>query len=174
MGRKRLPVIGYADRDVRLSVCQVRQLPRRQDLHLDVRVQVREFGEIGHEQVGREGRRHRHPQKPARTLVATEDARLQSVRRSLHLAREFENLLTRRRRAVARGQFLEQLCPEALLKLRDAPKHGRMVYPEPHGCGPDRAAARDGKEVADVIPVDHGAIQHRERSGCKACIQPVG
>src|SRR3984957_616436 len=36
-----------------------------------------------------------------------------------------------------------------------------MVHPEMRGGSPHRASARDGKKVANVIPVDHGAIRHR-------------
>jgi hypothetical protein len=87
-------------------------------------MQAREIGEVRHEQVCREGRRQRHPQKPAHALVATEDARLQLVRRGFHLLRELEDLLARRRQAVARRQLLEHVRPEAFLELSDAPQHG--------------------------------------------------
>src|SRR3546814_15061894 len=76
-------------------------------------MQTRELSEVGHEQVRREGRRQCHPQQSADALVAPEDARLQPVRRRLHLLRELENLLARRRQAVARGQLLEHLCPRS-------------------------------------------------------------
>jgi hypothetical protein len=51
--------------------------------------------------------------------------------------------------------------PEAFLELGDASQHGRVVHPEALGGGPHRASARDGKKVANVIPVNHGAIRHR-------------
>ena len=110
----------------------------------------------------REGRRQRHPQKPAHALVATEDARLQLVRRRFHLVRELEDLLARSRQAVARRQLFEHLRPEAFLELSDASQHGRVVHPEAPGGSPHRASARDGKKVANVIPVDHGAFPRRE------------
>ena len=72
----------------------------------------------------REGRRQRHPQKPAHALVATEDPRLQQVRRRFHLDREFEDLLPRSRQAVARGQLFEQVRPKTSLELGDASQHG--------------------------------------------------
>jgi len=124
-------------------------------------MQTREIGEVRHEQVCRERRRQRHPQQPAHALVAPEDARLQLMRRRLHLVREFEDLLARDRQAIARRQLFKQLHPEAFLELRDASQHGRMVHAKALGGGPDRASARDGKKVADVIPIDHGAIRHR-------------
>src|ERR1700704_3505688 len=37
-----------------------------------------------------------------------------------------------------------------------------MIHPELRGGSPHRASACDGKKVASVIPVDHGAIRHRE------------
>jgi hypothetical protein len=37
-----------------------------------------------------------------------------------------------------------------------------VVHTEALGGGPYRASARDGKKVANVIPVDHGAILRRE------------
>jgi hypothetical protein len=47
--------------------------------------------------------------------------------------------------------------------LGDASQHGGVVHPEALGRGSDRAPTRDGKKVANVIPVDHnGAILHRE------------
>ena len=115
----------------------------------------REIGEVRHEQVCREGRRQRHPQKPAYALVATEDARFQLVRRRFHLVRELEDLLPRIRQTIARRQLLEHVRPEALLQLGDASQHGGVVHPEALGGGPDRALTRDGKKVANVIPVDH-------------------
>jgi hypothetical protein len=36
-----------------------------------------------------------------------------------------------------------------------------MIHPELRGGSPHRASAGDGKKVANVIPVDHGAIPHR-------------
>jgi hypothetical protein len=36
-----------------------------------------------------------------------------------------------------------------------------VIHPEALGGSPHRASARDGKKVANVIPVDHGAIRHR-------------
>jgi hypothetical protein len=51
--------------------------------------------------------------------------------------------------------------PEALIELGDASLHGRVVHAEALGGSPDRAPARDGKKIANVIPVDHGAIPHR-------------
>ena len=94
------------------------------------------LGEVGHEQVCREGRRQRHPQKPAHALVAPEDARLQPVRRRLHLLRELEDLLARSRQAVARRQLFEHVRPEAFLELSDASQHGRVIHPEALGGGP--------------------------------------
>jgi hypothetical protein len=38
-----------------------------------------------------------------------------------------------------------------------------VIHPEALGGSPHRAFARDGKKVANVIPVDHGAIRHRAR-----------
>src|SRR5258707_15825785 len=37
-----------------------------------------------------------------------------------------------------------------------------MIHPEVRGGSPHRASACDGKKVGNVIPVDHGAIRHRE------------
>src|ERR1700730_18433330 len=37
-----------------------------------------------------------------------------------------------------------------------------MIHPELCAGSPHRASACDGKKVANVIPVDHGAIRHRE------------
>src|SRR5262245_43130997 len=51
--------------------------------------------------------------------------------------------------------------PEVFLELGDASQHGRVVHTEALGGSPHRASARDGKKVANVIPVDHGAIRHR-------------
>jgi hypothetical protein len=45
--------------------------------------------------------------------------------------------------------------------MRDASQHGRMVHAEALGGSAHRASSRDGKKVANVIPVDHGAISHR-------------
>ena len=98
---------------------------------------------------------------PNPICIGPEDARLQAVRRRLHLVREFEDLLARGRQAVARRQPFEQVHPEALLEFGDAAQHGRVVHPEATGGGPHRARARDGKEVPNVIPVDHSAIRHR-------------
>ena len=78
--RQGLAVINDADRDIGVPVGEVNQLAGRQDFHLDVGMQTRESGEIRHEQACREDRCHRHPQKPAHALVATEDARFQLVR----------------------------------------------------------------------------------------------
>src|SRR6185295_986533 len=50
--------------------------------------------------------------------------------------------------------------PEAFLELGDASQYGRVVHAKALGGSPHRASARDGKKVANVIPVDHGAIQH--------------
>lgn len=108
-----------------------------------------------------EGRCQRHSKKPAHTLVATEDASLQLVRRRFHLVRELEDLFARSRQAVARRQLFEHLRPEAFLELCDASQHGRVIHTEALGGCPHRASARDGKKVANVIPVDHGAIRHR-------------
>src|SRR6266568_684773 len=36
-----------------------------------------------------------------------------------------------------------------------------MIHPEVRGGSPHRASACDGKKIANVIPVDHGAIRHR-------------
>jgi hypothetical protein len=68
--------------------------------------------------------------------------------------------------AEARWQLLEHVGPEALLQLGDAPKHGGVVQPE----APDDGPTRDGKKVANVIPVDHPAdcrsyAQKRVRTG---------
>ena len=45
--------------------------------------------------------------------------------------------------------------PEVLLQLRDPSQHGGVVHLELLGGGPDRAATRDRKKIANVIPVDH-------------------
>jgi hypothetical protein len=37
-----------------------------------------------------------------------------------------------------------------------------VVHAEALGGSPHRASARDGKKVANVIPIDHGAIRHRK------------
>jgi hypothetical protein len=37
-----------------------------------------------------------------------------------------------------------------------------VIHPEALASGSHRASARDGKKVANVIPVDHGAVRHRE------------
>ena len=87
-----------------------------------------------------------------------EDARLQFKRRRFHLLRELEDLLARSRQAVARRQLFEHERPETFLKLGDASQHGRVVHTKALGGSPHGASARDGKEVANVIPVDHGAI----------------
>jgi hypothetical protein len=129
-------VVDGADRHVGLSVGQICQLAGRQDFHLDVRMQTREIGEVRHEQVCREGRSQRHPQKPAHALVTPEDARLQLVRRRFHLVRELEDLLARSRQAVARRQLFEHLRPEAFLELCDASQHGRVIHPEALGGSP--------------------------------------
>jgi hypothetical protein len=107
------------------------------------------------------GRRQRHPQKPAHALGAPEDARLQLERRRFHLTREPEDLLARSRQTVTRRQLFEHVDPEAFLELGDASQHGRVVHTEALGGSPHRASARDGKKVANVVPVDHGAIPHR-------------
>ena len=91
--RQGLAVVDDADRRVGLAVGQIGQFAGRQDLHLDVRMQTREIGEVRHEQVCREGRCQCHAKKPAHALVATEDARLQLVRRRLHLVGELADLL---------------------------------------------------------------------------------
>jgi hypothetical protein len=96
----------------------------------------REIGEVRHEQVCRKGGRQRHPQKPAHALVATEDARLQLVRRRFHLVRELEDLLARSRQAVARRQLFEHVRPEAFLELSNASQHGRVVHTKALGGGP--------------------------------------
>ena len=83
------------------------------------------------------------------------------VRRRFHLVRELEDLLARSRQAVARWQLFEHVHPEAFLELGDASQHGRVIHPEALGGSPHRASARDGKKVANVIPVDHGAIRRR-------------
>jgi hypothetical protein len=51
--------------------------------------------------------------------------------------------------------------PEAILELRYASQHGRVVHTKALGGSPHGASASDGKKVANVIPVDHGAILHR-------------
>jgi hypothetical protein len=86
--------------------------------------------------VCREGRHQRHPQKPAHALVATEDARLQPVRRRFHLVRELEDVLPRTRQTIARGQLLEHACPDALLQLGDASQHRGVVNTKAFGSGP--------------------------------------
>jgi hypothetical protein len=48
-----------------------------------------------------------------------------------------------------------------------------MVHPEALGGGPHRASARDGKKIANVIPVDHGAILHRQGAPSNARVQHV-
>src|SRR3546814_14429210 len=93
---------------VSLSVGQIHKLAGGRYLHLDLRMETRKFGEVGHEQVRCEGRRQCHPQKPAHALIAPEDARLQQVRRRFHLVREFEELLARSRQAEARGRSEER------------------------------------------------------------------
>ncbi len=97
---------------------------------------TREVGEFRHEEVCREERCQRHPQKPAHALVATEDPRLQLVRRRFHLVREFEDLLARSRQAVARWELFEHLRPEAFLELGDASQHGRVVHTKAPGGSP--------------------------------------
>ena len=159
--RQGFAVVDDTDRDIGLSVGQICQFAGRQDFHLDVRMQTREIGEVRHQQVCREGRCQCHPQKPAHALVATQDARLQFKRRRFHLLREFEDLLARSRQAVARRQLFEHERPKTFLELGDASQHGRVVHTKALGGSPHRASARDGKKVANVIPVDHGAIQHR-------------
>src|SRR3546814_12012423 len=72
-----------------------------------------------------------------------------------------DDLVARSRQAVARGQLLEHLRPQPLLQLGNTPQHRAVVHPEALGGGSDRAPTRDGKKVANVIPVDHGAIPHR-------------
>ena len=124
-------------------------------------MQTREIGEVRHEQMCREEGWQRHPQKSARALIAPEDSCFQQMRRRFHLVREFQHLLARFRHAVARRQLFEDLDPETCLELGNAPQHGRVVHREALGRGPHRASARDGKKVANVIPVDHGAIPHR-------------
>jgi hypothetical protein len=158
--RQGFAVVDDADRDIGLPVGQICQLAGRQDFHLDVRMQTREIGEVRHQQVCREGRCQCHPQKSAHALVATQDARLQFKRRRFHLLRQLEDLLARSRQAVARRQLFKHERPEAFLKLGDASQHGRVVHTKALGGSPHGASARDGKKVANVIPVDHGAIQH--------------
>jgi hypothetical protein len=162
IGRQGFAVVDDADRHVGLSIGQVCQLARGQDFHRDARMQTYELGKVRHEQVCCEGRRHRHPKKPAHALIAPEDARFQLVRRRLHLLREFEHLLARSRHAVARRQLFKHLRPEAFLELGDAPQHGRVIHPEPLGGGPHGAFACGGKKVTNVIPVDHGAFPRRK------------
>jgi hypothetical protein len=118
-------------------------------------VKTPEVGEVRHEQVRRECRRQRHPEQPAYALVATEDAGLQLVRGRFHLLRELKNLLPRIHQTIARRQLLEHARPEALLQLGDASQHGGVVHLEALGGSPDRAPTRDGKKVANVIPLDH-------------------
>src|SRR4029450_6536921 len=101
----------------------------------------------------------------------TQDARLQFERRRFHLLRELEDLVACSRQAVARGQLFEHERPEALLKLGDASQYGRVVHTKALGGSPHRASARNGKKVANVIPVDHGAIKHHAGGLPKARIQ---
>ena len=96
----------------------------------------------------------------AHALVEPEDARLELVRGRFHLVRELEDLLPRCREAIARRQLFEHVRSESLLQLGHAPDHSRMVHPELLRGSPDRTAARDGEKIANVIPVDHGAIRH--------------
>jgi hypothetical protein len=51
--------------------------------------------------------------------------------------------------------------PESILELRYASQHGCVVDTKTPGSSPHRAAASHGKKVANVIPLDHGAILHR-------------
>jgi hypothetical protein len=44
--------------------------------------------------------------------------------------------------------------------LGDASQYGRVIYPEALGGGPHGASACGSKKVANVVPVDHGAIPH--------------
>src|SRR5208337_2807482 len=46
-------------------------------------------------------------------------------------------------------------------ELSDASQHGRVIHSEAFGGSPYWASARDGKKIANVIPVDHGAFRHR-------------
>lgn len=74
-----LPVNYDADRDIGLSVGQIRDFAGRQDFHLDIRMQTHEIGKVGHEQMCREKGWQRYPQKPARALVTPKNSRLQLV-----------------------------------------------------------------------------------------------
>jgi hypothetical protein len=127
-------------------------------------MQAGEIGQVRHEKVGRQERRQRDPQKSARALIPPEDTRLQLAGRSFHLLGELDDFLACGRQAIARRPLLEDLHPEPLLELSDAPEHGRVVHAETLGGGPYRAATPDGEEVANIVPVDllHGAILHRD------------
>jgi hypothetical protein len=35
-----------------------------------------------------------------------------------------------------------------------------VIHAEALGGGTDRTSARDGKKIANVVPIDHGAIPH--------------
>jgi hypothetical protein len=68
------------------------------------------------------------------------------VRRRFHLFREFEDVLTRSRQAVARRQLFEHLRPKALLELSDAAQHSCVVHPDPPCGSPHRTAARHARK----------------------------
>ena len=84
------------------------------------------------------------------------------MRRCFHLVCKLDDLLARSRQAVTRRQLFEHLRPKAFLELCDASQHGRVVHTEALGGRPHRAAARDGKKIANAIPVDHGAFPRHE------------
>jgi hypothetical protein len=73
------------------------------------------------------------------------------------------------------GRLFKYDHPEAFLELGDASQHGRVVHTEALGGSSHRAAARDGKKVANVIPVimvqsstaglpSKARVQHRRTS----------
>src|SRR5690606_15686792 len=74
--RQGVTIIYDTDRNVGFTVGQIDKPVGGRHLHLDLRMETRKFGEVRHEQACREGRRQRPPQKPTRTLVTSEDARL--------------------------------------------------------------------------------------------------
>jgi NAD(P)-dependent dehydrogenase (short-subunit alcohol dehydrogenase family) len=73
------------------------------------------------------------------------------------LLRELEDFFPGIRQTIAGRQLLEYLRPKALLQLRYASQHGRVIHVDALSGGSNRAVARDCKKVANVIPIDHRA-----------------
>jgi len=71
------PVPHHADGDSRLPIGQIGHCFGQHDLHFNVRMRTRKFGQIRHEQVHRQKWRQRDPQQPPHVLIAPEDARFQ-------------------------------------------------------------------------------------------------